>query len=304
MDALFTDKNDDFEVKQEPLVTEPIELNNSVEDTLKPLVKIVGLKIRNYKCGTCLKDFRSSSDFNKHKTEHKNPPKSSKAQHQCFDCKKIFSRPSHLKRHMPIHSKERPYNCDICGKGFNRADQLQIHQYVHTNTKLFSCGYCDQSFERIDGLGNHIKSCLPIKPRKASDKNFTCEICLKSFQCSTYLKRHSLVHSRKSFDCKTCGKQYQNSKELNEHTKTHATERPYLCSECGLRFVRHDYLVVHMRRHKGEKPYKCRYCEKGFPRATDLTVHERYHTGIKQPFQLLLKNSFRYNKMKLLLFQI
>lgn len=257
-------------------------------ETKKPVAKAQ----RIYNCSICYVDFIGLADFQKHKAQHKsiikdesnpsNPSKPTKAQHQCFDCKKFFSRSCHLKRHMFLHSQERPYSCDLCDKSFNRVDRLNSHRLQHSGERPFSCEHCGKSFARSENLRVHIPSCLAKKSKivgERIERMFKCDICSKSFQSAKYLKKHSLLHERKSFQCKTCSSNFATNKELCEHTKSHATERPYLCSECGLRFVRHDYLVVHMRRHKGEKPYKCRFCEKGFPRATDLTVHERYHTG-------------------------
>lgn len=279
----------DYEDKYKPKIDEPAESENISDEDYEGRKKSVAKRSiiqKIYKCDTCFKEFTKISEFNKHKSEHKSittnalgPSNSSKVQHQCFDCKKFYSRAYHLKRHMHTHSEERPYSCEHCGKRFNRADHLRLHRQQHSNIKPFKCEHCERQFLRNDSLRIHITLCLAKKTKTVNENKFTCEICLKSFQCARYLKKHSLVHKRKTYNCRTCGEKFETSKELSEHTKTHASERPYLCSECGLRFVRHDYLVVHMRRHKGEKPYKCRYCEKGFPRATDLTVHERYHTG-------------------------
>lgn len=44
--------------------------------------------------------------------------------HQCSECDKTFTRATHLKRHMTIHSEERPFSCDLCDKKFRRADHL------------------------------------------------------------------------------------------------------------------------------------------------------------------------------------
>lgn len=34
----------------------------------------------------------------------------------CDQCGKAFETASKLKKHMPMHSTDRPFSCDVCGK--------------------------------------------------------------------------------------------------------------------------------------------------------------------------------------------
>ncbi|ORZ19342.1 hypothetical protein BCR42DRAFT_295903, partial [Absidia repens] len=56
-------------------------------------------------------------------------------QHVCthHQCQRRFKRLEHLKRHMRIHTMERPFHCNFpgCQKAFSRSDNLTQHSKTH-----------------------------------------------------------------------------------------------------------------------------------------------------------------------------
>lgn len=48
----------------------------------------------------------------------------------CDFCPARFTRGHDLRRHIRLHTDERPFECATCGKGFSRSDALKRHENV------------------------------------------------------------------------------------------------------------------------------------------------------------------------------
>jgi len=104
------------------------------------------VKRNNSICSTTSVSSSSSGSNNKHPCKFPS-------------CEWSFKRYEHLKRHMLVHTKERPFQCDFagCNKSFSRSDNFSAHMRTHSKKALAHRRYEGRGLETSNNNGPSIK---------------------------------------------------------------------------------------------------------------------------------------------------
>lgn len=108
-----------------------------------------------------------------------------------------------------IRTKRR-YICNFCDKEFLGGNDLRKHIRIHTDERPFECQHCGQRFRQGGCLKNHIAS------QHGTSETFTCYYCSKSFPIKERLRLHMRLHSgEKPYHCKICFKRFARGGQVN-----------------------------------------------------------------------------------------
>nr|XP_055044770.1 zinc finger and BTB domain-containing protein 17 isoform X2 [Misgurnus anguillicaudatus] len=234
-----------------------------------------------HKCEDCGKKFTHTGNFKRHIRIH-----TGEKPFSCRDCKKSFSDPAACKAHEKTHSPLKPYCCSTCGKTYRQISLLNLHRKRHTGEGRHSCEDCGKLFTTSGNLKRHMLV-------HSGEKPYHCDYCDRAFSDPTAKMRHLETHDTdKGHRCPHCDKKFNQIGNLKAHLKIHIADGPLKCKECGKQFTTSGNLKRHLRVHSGEKPFVCMHCQRAFADPGALQRHVRIHTGEKPCLCLICGRGF------------
>ena len=242
-----------------------------------------------YSCAKCEKQFKQMKGLSKHMRKHQNTSdddvsRSTVTKFKCTVCEIYLQRSSSLKRHMVIHTEEKPFQCSKCDMKFRLEAHLHTHEKRHAppTTDSYPCIICGQRFSRLSYLKAHAS-------KHSGQERFKCDICPRSCITKSLLNMHKLTHSEhRPHKCSLCISAFKQKKNLKAHMRKHAdTNDPvasvtdFQCSVCERYFQRSSSLKRHKVIHtqEEEEPFKCSKCDKKFRFEVNLQKHETKNTS-------------------------
>ncbi|XP_034433437.1 zinc finger protein 770-like [Hippoglossus hippoglossus] len=213
--------------------------------------------------------------------------------HQCRSCSKCFPSPSKLKRHMMIHTGQRPFSCELCGKRFRQKTHLRVHCRTHLLTRYQKQRslYINRPPSRISGFHTRTAADVPVQEvlrhKKCNEALTGSDVIAAKHPVQTpstatvqnNVKTESGIQlfpqtSKKSevLPLITAPKGTQTAKPVQIPGNTR-----HKCSQCLKCFPSPSKLKRHEMVHTGLKPFRCPTCGKAFRQRTHLKTHEGGH---------------------------
>jgi len=116
--------------------------------------------------------------------------------------------------------------CGLCGKQSSSKCKLKKHLMIHTGEKPFPCEECGKRFVDREHWKRHSRV-------HSGERPFQCSVCKKQFTDNSILKTHSRIHTAdQSYQCSVCCKVFSTDWDLGKHYRIHTGEKPYSCKGC------------------------------------------------------------------------
>lgn len=108
------------------------------------------------------------------------------------------------------------------------------------------------------------------------ERNFKCEMCLKSFRQKAHLESHMGIHKVEKIRCShvNCDRTFNRDTDRKLHEKTHTKTGLFQCESCKKTFTKKQNYKRHILIHTGQKNFRCDLCNKDYYTKYHLQRHK------------------------------
>ena len=188
----------------------------------------------------------------------------------CPNCDYVAREPSKLKRHLTVHSSEKPFACSLCTFRTKRAEDLAKHRSSHTGEKPYHCHLCGYEAREKYLLNRHLVIHNP-------QKDFLCDHCDYKTYSKKFLKHHvTQVHNTtEMLQCDLCSFKTINKIRFRSHEIAHKKKTSFTCTKCDKTFLAKGDYYHHMKVHNPLRvvTFPCSICGERFNLKKDRTSH-------------------------------
>lgn len=200
----------------------------------------------------------------------------------CETCGVKMDRSSSFKRHIALHTGDRPFRCPNPGCNYSAIQKthlknhLERHREQTTKRPLYynptyECSECDYSTIYKVQFDAHILTHLQITSLECLDCNFIAP-------SEQILFRHNLLHTGKPFyKCPECNFVGKKPLEVRRHLIAHIDQKPCKCPLTHCNFATNQLagLKCHMLIHLGETACYCDICTNSSIRKSEAVQHKK-----------------------------
>lgn len=236
-------------------------------------------------CKRCDMGFTDENSFENHNLTSHNL-------FTCLICYNTFTCRNNMKRHMRLHTGQKPYKCTICSESFTRKDDVKRHLMRHTYNKPYRCNICNKGYMDRKTIKNHMKK---EHQRKMVH---VCPTCGESFDDNLKFQEHKKNHPElRMYRCTKCNFTGSNPLMFHKHMLIHGPQKSYCCQACNFIFNDPFRYSFHLKKHRLEPEftsYHCCFCNQTLTTYDHFVKHEHTHVQGKRYTCSLCTKHFRY----------
>lgn len=250
-----------------------------------------------YRCSLCSELFDYIEDLVEHTHHHMTSPPSVasmvpvKTQLVCSTCNMKFTYKQNFIRHQAVHSGERPFQCEFCFRTFptqiSRKQHIRIHIFntknkTVTNNKNSSTTTTSSSSSSSSKIVSVpvVKQTVKVEPEAdvPSEEDLKCQICGKTFSCSSFLNKHIVCMHNGAMKRKANQNRRANHQKesYSSNVKTESVE------EEGAKSTDSQALILKAlktAKKKNQFKYTCTVCQRKFRLYIQMCKHKRAAHG-------------------------